>query len=78
MRHAHRHNLVRRQLGQFFALEADTSGFRLEQSGDGVQRRGLAGAVGADQSDNFTLIDIKRYFFDRVDGAIIDFQISDF
>ena len=31
-----------------------------------------------DQCDDFTLVDIKGDFFDGVDGAIVDFQVSDF
>ena len=78
MRHTHLYDFMRRHLGQFLAVKHDTAGFRLEQPGDRVQCRRLARAVRPDQCDDFTLVDVKGDFFDGVDGAIVDFQVSDF
>ena len=56
-RDAARHELVSGQPGDVLALEADAPAPRREQPGDGAQRRGLAGAVGADQRDDLAGLD---------------------
>ena len=47
----------------------------MEQAGDGVQRGGLAGAVGADEGDDLPLIDLEGDALDGVDGAVIDVDV---
>ena len=53
-------------------LEFDGAGAGLQQTADGVQGGGFAGAVRADQGDDLTLVYIKGDAFDGVDAAIVD------
>src|SRR5262245_124352 len=52
--------LVGCQADDVAAIKYDGSGARRERPGDRAQRGGLAGAVGADQSDDLALVDMKR------------------
>ena len=49
----------------------------LQQTADGVQGGGFAGAVRADQGDDLTLVYIKGNALDGVDAAIVNLQIID-
>ena len=50
--------LIHRQLGDVVAVELDGAAIRLDQAGDHVEHRGLAGAVRAEQADRFAAADI--------------------
>jgi len=44
---------------------------------DGVEQRGLAGAIGADDGDDLVVLDGERHRADRLDLAIGDMRVSD-
>src|SRR5258705_7197297 len=50
--------LIHRQLGDVVAVEFDGAAIRLDQPGDHVEHRGLAGAVGAEQAHRLAAADI--------------------
>ena len=50
--------LIHRQLGHVVAVEFDGAAIRLDQPGDHVEHRGLAGAVRAEQADGLAAADI--------------------
>ena len=60
-----------RGLDDLLALELDRARLRRQHAADRVQGGGLARAVGADQGDDLTLIDLKRHVLERVDHAVI-------
>src|ERR1700756_394327 len=59
-RQATQHALVHGQIGDVLPFEQDTSRIRLEHTGELVDDRGLAGAVGADQRMARALRDSER------------------
>ena len=70
-------DVVRRQPIQPLAVEldralGDLATFRMQQTRDRLQRRGLAGAVGTEQCSDLTLPDGKRDALQHQDHAIID------
>ena len=44
---------------------------------DGVEQRGLAGAVGADDGDDLVVADLERHRAHRLDLAIGDMHVGD-
>ena len=50
----------------------------IKHAGDGLQRAGLAGAVGADQGNGFTFVDVKGDVAHRLNAAIGDVESGDF
>ena len=52
------------------AKQAHGAGPRFQQSGNDAQGRALAGAVGAEQGNDFTLVDVKRESVERRDFAV--------
>src|SRR4051812_14698677 len=50
--------LIHRQLGDVVAVELDRTAVGLDQAGDHVEHRGLAGAVRTEQADRFAAADI--------------------
>lgn len=69
--HAQANDLVTRGLDDLLALELDRARLCRQHTADRVQGGGLARAVGADQSDDLALIDLKRHVLERVDHAVI-------
>ena len=55
----------------------DLTALQFEQTGDRMHRRGLAGAVGADQRNNFTLVHMEGNIPDGMDGTVEDIDILD-
>ena len=76
-RHALADDLVGGGAQQGGALKFDGAGAGLQQTADGVQGGGFAGAVRADQGDDLTLVYLKGNAFDGVDAAIVNLQIID-
>jgi hypothetical protein len=66
---AHPDPLVWRERGDVLAEEADPPGRGREVAGDGVEQRGLAGAVGADQGAALPRGDGERDVLDRLERA---------
>ncbi len=65
--------------GNVLAVENDAAGRRPEKSGDQVEERCLAGAVGADHGAQFARLDIHRHVADgdqaaEMLGDILDLQ----
>src|SRR4029079_16678365 len=60
LRDAELDDLVRTQPVDALAAQDDLALARAKQPGDGPQRRGLAGAVGADEGDDLALVDVDR------------------
>ena len=58
--------------GDRFSFELNGPPRRLDQSGQGPQRGGLAGAVRADQRYDFALLDIHIDIANRPNLAIMD------
>ena len=56
-------------------LKGDAAAPGLQEAGYGVQCSGLACAVGADQGDDLSLIDLKGDALNGVDAAVIDVEI---
>src|SRR5262249_24092574 len=71
------HELVRRTAHDIDAVEEDLAAARREQADDRLQHGGLARSIGADQSDDLSLRDIEGQIPDRLNGAVIDIDVSD-
>src|SRR5450755_2029957 len=74
---AHPHQLVRRQLVDAPPLKLDralrdVTALRGKQIRDGLQRRGLAGAVGSQQGDDFPLWNLERDALEHENDVIVD------
>src|SRR5690606_14003338 len=52
------------------ALEQDAAGAGAHQPGDGLERRGLAGAVGAEESHDLAAANLEIDVLDRIDAAV--------
>ena len=68
--HAHPRACRRVAPGDVVAVEANGAARRSEQSGDRVQQRRLAGAVGTDEGDDLTRVDTERHGVQRRDRAV--------
>ena len=74
--------LVRRQLADFAAVEHDAARLQRHQAGDRAHGGGLAAAAGAQQRDQFALLDVQVQVFHgrRVLGVaevqLVQFQIT--
>jgi len=77
MREATRDDLVRAEPGDQAAVELDGALRRLDEPGDRTQRRGLAGAIRADQRDDLALLDGERHALERMDPTVVDVEIGD-
>ena len=51
--------------GNLFVVEKDFAAIGHDEAGGHVKRRGLAGAVGSQQSDNLALLDVERHAVDH-------------
>ena len=58
--------------GEFDAALGDVAAFRAQQVGDRLERRGLAGAVGAEKSDDAPLGNRQRHATQHQDDVIVD------
>jgi hypothetical protein len=63
------HHAVRRLAQEVLSLVAHSAGVRLVQARDDVERRGLAGAVRADQSRDLALLHREGDLVECVDPA---------
>src|SRR6185437_178304 len=70
VRDAAAHDEMRRQSGDVAALEDDAAGAGARLAADRHEQRRLAGAVGADEADDLTLIDREIDAFQRLDIAV--------
>src|SRR3954453_10124312 len=61
-------------MGDVLAVEDDGALANLAETRDGLQRRGLARAVGADQRGDLALLDAERDVADRLDMTVVDAQ----
>ena len=61
--------LVRSGAGDIDAVEADFPGVGVEIAGDQIEKRGLAGAVGADDADGLAARDGEIDGIGGLDGA---------
>ena len=75
MGHAQADDLVSRSFCNVLTVKENTACFRGQQSGDGVQRGGLARAVGTDQSNDLPLIYLEGNPFNGLDHTVVDFHI---
>ena len=75
MGHPQGHDLVRRDLRDVFPLKNHRTLLWGQQAGDRMQDRGLPRAVGPDQGDDFALVDLKGDPFDRLDHAVVYFNV---
>ena len=71
-------NLMTRRFDQRFTQKSDISGLAVEQAGDGIQRGGFSRAVGADQGNDLTLVDLEGNAFDGMDAAVINVDVFHF
>jgi hypothetical protein len=69
------HQLERRLAGDVFAVVDDLSRLDRLQPGDALKRRRLAGAIGADQTDELALTHDQVDALDRMNAAVGDFQL---
>ena len=74
------HHVARLGLEDRFTHELNITtdnawGLRGWQPGDGVEAGGLAGTVGADQGDDLALVNMKADPVQRLDIAVLDFEI---
>ena len=77
-RHAQRNHLAGRHADDVLAVKGHLAGARLEQAGDGVERGGLARAVGADEGDDLALVDLEGDALDGVYVAVVDVHVLNF
>ena len=56
------------KLAEFLAVKHDAAADRAQNSGKGLEKRALAGAVAADEGDQFTLADAEIDPAHRLDG----------
>ena len=64
------------QLRDVAAIEDDLAASRTRLPADRHHQRGLARAVGADQRDDLTLIDIEIHAFESANIAVIGFDAA--
>ncbi|MPN06387.1 hypothetical protein SDC9_153643 [bioreactor metagenome] len=79
MRNAELHDLVRLHLGQLVAFKLDGTALSALQAGDRPKNRGLARAVGANQSDDFALVQMEGdplHGLDRPVGNVKVFHVK--
>ena len=76
MRDARGDDFVGRSAGDFAAFIEDLAA-AFDQAGDGAERGGFPGAVGANQRDDGALFDLDRDAMQRGDGAVIHGEIFD-
>src|SRR4029079_18087811 len=69
--------LVRRQTGDVDIAQPDTATRGLQHAGNGADQRCLAGAVGADDSDDGALRHFERHVVERPQVAVADFEVRD-
>ena len=77
MADAERHDLVRGSADDIAALEGDRPGRRTDQTGDGLEQRGLAGAIGADQGNDLPRRDFEPHVVQHLDLAVAHAQPLD-
>src|SRR5260221_13182 len=70
--------MMRRHVGDVGAIEHNPAGCRLVEAGENVERRGLAGAVRANQRMNAAALDLDIDAIDRFEAAEIFRQPGDF
>ena len=78
MRHSHGHDLISRRLRDIFSFKNNAAAGGPDQPLDRVQRRRLSRTVGADQSDDLSLLHLKTDSFDRFYHTIMNMEISHF
>ena len=66
---------VHRKAGDFLLAEENSSGVGLDQPGDHIEAGGLAGAVRAEQADNFALLHLNGDAFDDRPFAVFLDQV---
>ena len=71
------HQFVRRQRLHLGALEhdralGDLAALGMQQIRDRLQRRGLAGAIGAEQRDDAALVDVERDALQHQDDVVVE------
>jgi hypothetical protein len=59
--HAHAADLVRPQAENVTPLERDGAPVGLPKAGDRVEERGFAGAIRADEADDFAFVDVAAH-----------------
>ena len=67
---------VRRPRQDARAFHQDVAGRRLIEPREAVEERGLAGAVGADQSEDLALVHVKGHAVERDDAAEHDADVA--
>ena len=73
--HAAQGKLVAVGVGDVIAEEGDAPVFRMHHAGDGLERRGFAGAVCTDESDDLALVHVEGSALQGVDVAVIDVDV---
>jgi hypothetical protein len=58
------------------AFHQDVAGARLIESGEAIEQRRLAGAVGPDQPEDFALVHVERHAIQRDDAAEHDADVA--
>ena len=72
------HDVFRRQVLDALAVELDAAAgdfaqLRAQQAGDRAQRRGLAGAIGPQQADDFAWRNLDRNPAQHQDNVMVDY-----
>ena len=70
------HELVRGLAGDVLARVVDGARLDRQQAADALQRRRLAGAVGADEAHELALADVEVDALDRLDAAVGDLELA--
>ncbi len=71
MADAHLDEFVGRHCRQRLPLQSDFAAARAQDAGDCAQRGAFAGAVTADEGDDFTFVDFEGYTLERVDLTVV-------
>ncbi len=62
--------LIHWEVGDIIAIELDRAALRLDQAGNGIERRGLAGAIRPQQTDRFPATHVEGDPIDHLASAI--------
>ncbi|SAC61906.1 Uncharacterised protein [Enterobacter hormaechei] len=74
-RHRFTHDLSRLPVGNIFAVKHNPPAGGARVAAQGAEQRGFTRAVGANQGDDFALIDVQADVMQRLDLAVVSVDL---